>query len=61
MLCVFFLVASVKTAIEYFGFKTWDFLFGTVVAAQINVAVCFCVLFPAAAAAAAAAKRPIED
>jgi hypothetical protein len=60
MLCVFFLVASVKTAIEYFGFKTWDFLFGTVVAAQINAAVCFCVLFPAAAAAAAA-KKPIED
>jgi hypothetical protein len=40
-----------------------DFLFGTVVAPQKNPAVCFCVLFPAAAvtAAAAAAKRPIED
>jgi hypothetical protein len=35
MLCVLFLVASVKTPIEYFGFKTWDFLFGRAVAAQI--------------------------
>jgi hypothetical protein len=58
MLCVPFLFASVKTPIEYFLFQTWDFLFGRVAAAQINAAVCFCVLFPAAAAAA---KRPIED